>query len=160
MELIQWSKTNPSLTNIEKNLQHALEDPATLTKLCAMILYQQTITHPYLCQVHGPGTENVNLLDLGPLHTAVRDHIESILADPDIIFSDILSFETVTLDGKEWEDPNAIDAVVKMMASLPHLKPITLAFFRGALTTWICFSSEFAPGGLIDECSATEKQLA
>ncbi|KAJ7101998.1 hypothetical protein C8R44DRAFT_843406, partial [Mycena epipterygia] len=37
---------------------------------------------------------------------------------------------------------------------------ITMAFFRGALTTWTRFSSEFAPGGVIDQCSATEKELA
>ncbi|KAJ7101997.1 hypothetical protein C8R44DRAFT_716352 [Mycena epipterygia] len=70
MDVIHWSKTNPSLTNIEKNLRDALRDPATLTELCAMIIYQQIISHPYLRQVRGPGTENVNLLDLGPLHTA------------------------------------------------------------------------------------------
>ncbi|KAF8960711.1 hypothetical protein BDZ97DRAFT_1597629, partial [Flammula alnicola] len=35
-----------------------------------------------------------------------------------------------------------------------------VAFFRGALATWERFSSEFAPGGLIDESSAEEKHLA
>ncbi|KAJ7229547.1 hypothetical protein B0H12DRAFT_1240213 [Mycena haematopus] len=160
MEVIRWSKTNPSLTNIEKNLRDALNDPATLTELCAMVLYQQIISHPYLRQVRGPGTENVNLLDLGPLHKAVCDHIQSILDDPDILFGDELAFETGTLDGQPWHDPLAIEAVIKIMPSLPHLKAVTLAFLRGSLTTWIRFSSEFAPGGLIDECSATEKQLA
>ncbi|KAF7335877.1 hypothetical protein MSAN_02324700 [Mycena sanguinolenta] len=162
MDVIQWSwsKTNPSLTNIEKNLRDALNDPATLTELCTMVLYQQTVSHPYLRQVRGPGTESVNLLDLGPLHTAVRDHIQSILDDPDLLFGDELAFETATLDGQPWHNLLAIEGVLKLMPSLPHLKAITLAFFRGSLTTWIRFSSEFAPGGLIDECSATEKQLA
>ncbi|KAF8206026.1 hypothetical protein K438DRAFT_1905210 [Mycena galopus ATCC 62051] len=159
MDIIWWSKTNPSLTNIEKNLRHALHDPATLTELCAMVLYQQIVSHPYLRQVRGPGTENVNLLDLGPLHKAVCDHIRCILDDPDILFSNELAFETATLDGQPWHNLLAIEAAIKIMLSLPHVKAITLAFFRGSLTTWIRFSSEFAPGGLIDECSAREKQL-
>ncbi|KAJ7342822.1 hypothetical protein DFH08DRAFT_962860 [Mycena albidolilacea] len=46
------------------------------------------------------------------------------------------------------------------MPTLPHLKDIVVAFFRGALATWIRFSSEFAPGGLIDEASASERQAA
>ncbi|KAF8958266.1 hypothetical protein BDZ97DRAFT_1706198, partial [Flammula alnicola] len=37
---------------------------------------------------------------------------------------------------------------------------ITVAFFRGSLATWERFSSEFAPGGVIDEASAEEKHLA
>jgi hypothetical protein len=125
-----------------------------------MILYQQIISHPYLRQVRGPGTENVNLLDLGPLHVAVRDHIQQILDNPDIIFGGDLPYETAALDGKEWKDQKAVDAVKKLMSSLPHLQAITMAFFRGALATWVRFSSEFAPGGMIDQCSATEKQLA
>ncbi|KAF8202587.1 hypothetical protein K438DRAFT_1757917 [Mycena galopus ATCC 62051] len=160
MDVIQWAKINPSLTNIEKNLRDALKDEATLTELCAMILYQQIISHPYLRQVRGPGTENVNLLDLGPLHVAIRDHLQQILDNPDIIFGSNLSYEIATLDGKEWKDKKAVDAVKKLMSSLPHLPAITMAFFRGTLATWVRFSSEFAPGGVIDQCSAIEKQLA
>ncbi|KAJ7120405.1 hypothetical protein C8R44DRAFT_737216 [Mycena epipterygia] len=160
MDLIQWSKTNPSLTNIEKHLRDALKNPATLTELCAMILYQQIISHAFLRQVRGPGTENVNLLDLGPLHTAVRDHIQKILDNPDLIFGEDMLYEMATLDGRQWHDPKAVKAVVDLMSSLPHPRTITLAVFRGALTTWVRFSAEFAPGGVIDQCSAAEKQLA
>jgi hypothetical protein len=62
MELIEWSKQNPSLTNIEKNLRDALNDIPTLTELVAMTIYKMVITHPYLRQVRGPGTESTNLL--------------------------------------------------------------------------------------------------
>jgi hypothetical protein len=125
-----------------------------------MILYQQIVTHPYLRQVRGPGTENVNVLDLGPLHVAIHEHIEQILANPPIIFGADLSAEMASLDGCPWHNPKAVAAVINLMDSLPHLQAITMAFCRGALTTWIHFSAEFAPGGLIDECSAAEKQLA
>ena len=35
-----------------------------------------------------------------------------------------------------------------------------VAFFKGAAETWKCFTSEFAPGGLIDEATTEEKDLA
>ncbi|KAJ7877146.1 hypothetical protein B0H13DRAFT_1631869 [Mycena leptocephala] len=160
LDVIHWSKHFPSLTNIEKNLLAALQDIPTLTELVAMVLYRVLITHPYMRQVRGPGTENTNLLDLGPLHQAVQDHIKSLLEDPDLIFGSDVSFETATLDGKEWSDPAAMEAVFKLIPSLPHVKEITIAFFRGALVTFTRFSAEFAPSGLIDSCSATEKQEA
>ncbi|KAJ7213194.1 hypothetical protein GGX14DRAFT_519404 [Mycena pura] len=160
LELIQWSKHNPSLTNIERNLLHALRDIPTLTELVAMTIYKMVITHPYLRQVRGPGTESTNLLDLGPLHREVCSHVQSILVDPDIIFGSNPSFESATLDGLEWNDTHAMAAVFKMIPSLPHVKEVTLAFFRGSLATWTRFSAEFAPGGIIDTCSAEEKELA
>ncbi|KAJ7741249.1 hypothetical protein B0H16DRAFT_1423683 [Mycena metata] len=86
LDVIRWTKAYPSLTNIEKNLLAALQDPVTLTELVAMVLYRVLITHPYMRQVRGPGTENTNLLDLGPLHKAVQDHIKMLLEDPDLIF--------------------------------------------------------------------------
>ncbi|KAJ6536941.1 hypothetical protein B0H19DRAFT_1270627 [Mycena capillaripes] len=160
LDVIEWSKHFPSLTNIEKNLLAALRDPATLTELVAMILYRVLITHPYLRQVRGPGTENTNLLDLGPLHRAVQEHIQAILDDPDLIFGPDASYETATLDGKPWSDCPAMEAVFRLIPTLPHVKETTLAFFRGALVTFTRFSAEFAPGGLIDSCSATERQQA
>ena len=43
---------------------------------------------------------------------------------------------------------------------LPHLQPVLVAFFKGALITFERFTSEFAPGSPIDLASATEKELA
>ncbi|KAJ6465190.1 hypothetical protein C8R47DRAFT_1235882, partial [Mycena vitilis] len=160
MEVIEFSKTSPGLTNIQKNLRDALRDARTQEELCALILYFQAISVPYLRFVRGPGTEGINALDLGPLHAEVRQHIQNILDNPDLLFSDDFSHVTATLDGKEWGDLEAITAVRALMPELPYLKPVTLAFFRGALATFIRFSSEFAPGGLIDGASATERQEA
>ncbi|KAJ7743197.1 hypothetical protein B0H16DRAFT_1727923 [Mycena metata] len=160
MEAIEWSKQNPSLTNIEKNLCDALNDIPTLTELAAMTIYRMVITHPYLYQVRGPGTESTNHLELGPLHHSIRNHIQKILDHPNLLFGSDVRYQTATLDGLEWADPKAMKAVFDLIPSLPHIKAITLAFFRGAQITWIRFSAEFAPGGLIDTCTATEKQLA
>ncbi|KAJ3765295.1 hypothetical protein FB446DRAFT_709582 [Lentinula raphanica] len=51
-------------------------------------------------------------------------------------------------------------AVRELSPRLPHFQNITLAFIRGSLATWERFSSEFAPGGLIDEATPAEKLLA
>ncbi|KAJ7249966.1 hypothetical protein C8J57DRAFT_1521561 [Mycena rebaudengoi] len=160
MDIIEYSKAHPGLTNIEKNVRDALDDIPTITELCAMVLYQQAVQQPYIRVVRGPGTEATNALDLGPLHLEVRKHIEEILENPERITSTNISYLTAALDAQPWQDPAAIEAVVKLMPTLPHLKDVVLRFFRGSLTTWIRFSAEFAPGGLIDEASASERQLA
>jgi hypothetical protein len=134
MQLIEWSKQNPTLTNIEKNLRNALNDIPTLTELVAMIIYKMVITHPYLRQVCGPGTESTNVLDLGPLHHVICDHIGAVLDDPNLIFSLDVLYETTTLDGLEWADPNAMKAVFDFIPDLPNIQPFTLAFFHSALT--------------------------
>ncbi|KAJ7429526.1 hypothetical protein B0H11DRAFT_1767317, partial [Mycena galericulata] len=121
-------------------LRRALQDPATLGELCAMTIYMMCITHPYMRVVRGPGTSQTNLLDLGPLHVQVRDHIQRILDNPDLLFgSSEMSYATAAMDGQPWEDLEAIDAVVKLSPTLPNLQAATLAFFRGALGTWISF---------------------
>ncbi|RXW25130.1 hypothetical protein EST38_g727 [Candolleomyces aberdarensis] len=160
LDLVKWRKSRPGWTNIELNLNNALHDTPTLTELAVMVLYAQAITHPYLRMVRGPGTEQTNVLDLGPLHLQVRNHCQAVIDDPDLLISDDAMFEIATLDGKPWEDLDAVVAVRKLQGSLTHLPQALVAFFKGALATWIRFSAEFAPGGLIDEAGATERELA
>ncbi|KAF7301139.1 hypothetical protein MIND_00678300 [Mycena indigotica] len=149
-------------TNIEKNLDAALNDIPTITELCAMALYTNVISYPYTRLVRGPGShgEAQNVLDLGPLHAEVKNHIQKMIDSPDLLVGDDASFETATLDGGKWEDSDAINAVFSLLPELPHLRAITIAFFRGALATWTRFSAEFAPGGPIDDLSEEEKRLA
>ncbi|KZT32243.1 hypothetical protein SISSUDRAFT_964622, partial [Sistotremastrum suecicum HHB10207 ss-3] len=40
---------------------------------------------------------------------------------------------------------------------LPHLKPLLVAFFEGALETWRRFSAEFAEGGDIHSASPADR---
>lgn len=47
-----------------------------------------------------------------------------------------------------------------MVPDLPHFRELLIAFLMGARETWKRFTSEFAPGGLIDEATAEEKELA
>jgi hypothetical protein len=115
MVLIEWSKQNPSPTNIEKNLSDALNDIPTLTELVAMIIYKMIITHLYLRQVCGPGTKSTNLLNIGPLHRTIHDHIQNLLDNPDLIFGSDASYKSATLDSLLWVDPKAMKAVFELI---------------------------------------------
>ena len=48
----------------------------------------------------------------------------------------------------------------KLAPEFPHLKRALVAFFGGALESWKRFTSEYTPGGLIDEATQEEKDLA
>ncbi len=68
-----------------------------------------------------------------------------------------MSYETGSLDGKLWEMPEAIYAVLQRKLQLPHLSPLLVSFCTGALETWERFTSEFLAGGAID--TATTEQI-
>jgi hypothetical protein len=145
---------------VEKNLYAALHDNPTLTELCVLALYAQAVTHPYMCQIQGPGTEQINMLELSPLHAQVKVHVQKIIDDPDLLLSPACSYKTGAMDGKEWERPEVITAVHKKSQDLPYLKPLLVRYFRGALTTWERFTSEFSVQGVIDLATCAEKEKA
>jgi hypothetical protein len=64
------------------------------------------------------------------------------------------------MDGKPWQAPEVIATIQQMAPEFPHLKLLLVASFEGAFETWKRFTSEFAPGSLIDEATAEEKDLA
>src|SRR6266511_4189229 len=67
---------------------------------------------------------------------------------------------TAIFNGEEWQNLDVVEKIHDRASSLPHLKDLLVAFFKGAAETWKHFISEFAPGGLIDEATAKEKELA
>ena len=48
LELVQDKKKSGKFTNIKSNVYHALQDTPTVTELCILILYAQSISHPYM----------------------------------------------------------------------------------------------------------------
>ena len=50
--------------------------------------------------------------------------------------------------------------MLEIFQQLPYFKDLLVAFFTGAANTWEQFTSEFAEGGLIDEVTAEERDLA
>lgn len=67
---------------------------------------------------------------------------------------------TATLDGEDWEQPEAIAAVSKLIPTLPHLTGALVAFFRGALATWERFTTEFAIDSTIANASQSDCERA
>ncbi|KAF6743568.1 hypothetical protein DFP72DRAFT_1020212 [Ephemerocybe angulata] len=161
---VRLRKQRPGWTNIELNLYNALHDEPTLTELAAMVLYAQSVVHPYLRVVRGADGDSTstNVLNLGPFHQDVRDHCLKIIETPQLLTALDACHTTAALDGKPWHDAEAVSAVQALSKAgrLPHLDLATVAFFQGGSTTWIRFSSEFAPGGTIDKLSLEERDLA
>jgi len=102
--------------------------------------------------VHGPGTENINILDLGPLHDEVMNHLKLIIENLHLLISLNASFKLSALDEQEWQNPGAIEAVYKLAekGKLPYLCKAFIAFCGGALETWERFLIEFEAGGIIN----------
>jgi hypothetical protein len=48
---------------------------------------------------------------------------------------DNVTYTTGAMDGKEWEKPDVVDAILKRMPELPHLSNVLVVFFRGACGT-------------------------
>ncbi|GLB43888.1 hypothetical protein LshimejAT787_1500720 [Lyophyllum shimeji] len=137
-----------------------LHDIPTLTELAVMTLYSQAVTHPYMRTVRGPRSKNINILDLGDFHTKVKTFCQTIIEQPEYLASSDATPELGSLDGQDWERPEAIDAVKQLIPRLPDLSECLVAFFTGALRTWIRFTAEFAPGGVIDLSTVKERELA
>jgi hypothetical protein len=157
LEFVKDSKKTPGFTNMEKNLYKALQDPPTLTELAVLALYAEAIIHPYMHQIRG---HNINMLDLGPLHLKVEQHMEAIIENPDILLSLDATFVTGSMDGKQWENPGVVEVILKQVSELPHLKDLLVRFFKDACATWKHFTTEFTPGGVIDEATDLQKELA
>ena len=161
---IRDGKKSPEWTNIELNVHKALHCPRTLEELCVFAFYNQAVDSPYMQQVRGPDNEQINGLDLGPLHTHVITHIQKLIDHPDDFLQSntINSAATTTLHGQPWINPLVIDTIYGHLhaRNIPHFPHLLKAFLQGALTTWTRFSSEFASGGAIDLATPAERRQA
>jgi hypothetical protein len=155
LELVRDKKESGQFNHMENNLYRALQDVPTQTELCVLALYAQAVSHPYMRQVRG--SERCNILDLGPLHESVKSHCRKVIDNPKLLVSLDASYETGSMDGQPWEQPDAFYAIQSQLNNLPHLEQALVAFFTGALTTWERFSAEFNDGGVISQLSVAER---
>ncbi|KAI0352435.1 hypothetical protein OH77DRAFT_1460105 [Trametes cingulata] len=160
LDFARDKKLKRTFNHMESNVYQALHDAPTLTELCVLALYSQSVSHPYLRQVRGHQAESDNHLDLAPLHGRLKAHIQGIIDDPSLLLAPDASYERGTLDGRPWERPDAFYAVHRLAARLPHLEPLLVEFFSGALDTWRDFTTEFVSGGLIDTLTSSERRRA
>ena len=160
IEHLRITKQNGKLNHMESNLWKALHDPATLSELAILALYGEAISYPYIKTIRSTSEsgETQNMLDLGPLHQKVSKHIRTIIANPSNLLCENPSSVTASLDGNEWQHPNIFKSIRDL--GLPYLNKLLIAFFTGADETWTRFTSEFAPGGLIDAATTEERDLA
>ncbi|TEB24287.1 hypothetical protein FA13DRAFT_1797336 [Coprinellus micaceus] len=162
LSFIQAKKGTHRWSHMEQNLWDALHDTPTLCELLVLGLYAETVGKHYMAIIQAHAKNGTNMLMLGPLHDNVRKHLEVLHRDPEQLLSgDVDTLHLIAvLYGQEWQRPDFIRVVHSMAPTLPHLASLLCAFFSGAGKTWERFTSEFAPGGLIDETSLEEKELA
>ncbi|KAI0063127.1 hypothetical protein BV25DRAFT_1802759 [Artomyces pyxidatus] len=160
LDLIKDKKTARTLNHMEQNVYNALHDIPTLTELSVLVLYSQAITHPYMRVIRGSDIGDANMLNYGPYHREVLTFIQKLIDEPALLLGDTATYKTGSLDGKEWFRSEAVAVVRELAPSLPHLEGALVAFLQGSLATWERFTSEFAPGGLIDLATATERERA
>ena len=85
-------------------------------------------------------------------------HVQKLIQQPDIILCNNPSPASASLTGHDWQNPSIFPAIIQH--NLPHLKDLLVTFLHGSSTTWIHFTSDFMPGGLIDEATTEEHELA
>ncbi|KAF8227020.1 hypothetical protein L208DRAFT_1298847, partial [Tricholoma matsutake] len=93
-------------------------------------------------------------------YAKVLDHMGEIIHNPHLLIGPPPSFTTAALDGQNWNSPKIFEAVHEKVSTFPHINGLLTAFFEGAEETWKRFTSEFAPGGLIDQSTVEEKEPA
>ena len=145
-------------SHMEKNLVNALNDIPTRTELAVLALYAQAVSHPYMKTIRED--PDLNALDLGPLNEKIKSFMKQIIEDPTFLIGENVTSETGTFNGQPWHSKEVVEKINKLAPDFPYLKEALIAFFKGALETWKRFTSEYSPGGLIDEATQEEKDLA
>ena len=131
-----------------------------MTELAVLAIYAEAISYPYMKSVRNCSDGAQNMLNLAPLHSHVYNHMQNIVNDPNILIGKNASYITGSLHGEEWQNSAVIQHILNLIPALPHFHDLFIAFFSGAAATWEQFTSEFAPGGLIDKATVEEKELA
>ncbi|KAF9236179.1 hypothetical protein BU15DRAFT_77278 [Melanogaster broomeanus] len=158
----RYKKEKRNFSHMEENLFNALNDTPTLTELAVLVLYAAAIGQPYMLIVRGDGSEETNILDLGPFHNHVKNHTQKLINSPDLLLAPDASPKLATLDGETWQNAHAITVVHKLAKQdkLPNLKNALVAFFRGSLRVWNRLTSEFASDSTNSSMSTMERERA
>ncbi|KAJ7271430.1 hypothetical protein B0H12DRAFT_1215982 [Mycena haematopus] len=156
-----YSSASNLCNHMEQNIVKAIHCPKTISQMIVFVLFCMSTMHPYALQVRGPGTEMLNMLDLGPLHNSVKLHIRKLIEHPNILLSTSSdAYKLATLDGKPWSDEKAWAACVRLAPTHPDIVPLMVAGLKDALECFERFTAEFAVGGRVDLATATERLAA
>jgi hypothetical protein len=138
----------------------ALNDSPTLTEMAVLSIYHLFIAIPYTRRVRQPEEVALNAISPGPLHAEIRDHCQQLVENPELILDfDPDKYQLATFDRNLVARDDIMVETKKLhdCGKLPCLRQMLTRFLEGAKATWIRFSSEFAPGGLIDGLNDAEK---
>ncbi len=158
LKYAEQKKAKVRYSHMEKNLVKALNDIPTRTELAVLALYAQAVSHPYMKAIREDPTTNA--LDLGPLNQKIESFMVRLIEDPTFLVGEHVSYETGSFDGKPWRSEKVVKKINELAPQFPYLKQALVAFCKGAHETWKRFTSEYTPGGLIDEATQEEKDLA
>jgi hypothetical protein len=160
MEVIRIKKEKQRLNHLEQNLQNALLDKPTLVEFITLARYHLAFTVPYLNAVRRPESEELNMLELGPLHSEFKKHFKVLIADIDKLIGCHATAKTGAFKGEEWSDPELIKAIEELKKTLPEdqVKGAMIAFLTGALEVLERLTSEFDEGGLIDKATSEQRK--
>jgi hypothetical protein len=123
-------------------------------------MHKPLLTH--ICTKSGGQEQKISTC-LNLVHyicNTLQEHIQNVIDNPDLLLAPTCNWITGAMDGKEWEYPEVIAAIFKKSPELPHLRPLLVAYFKGAGVTWKRFTTEFAPGGVISLTSAEDWKKA
>ncbi|KAF8179523.1 hypothetical protein K438DRAFT_1977234 [Mycena galopus ATCC 62051] len=87
MNFVKDQKSKRTLNHMEQNVLKGLHCSKTIAQMIAFVLFCMAVMHPYALQVRGPGTEKLNMLDLGPLHNSVKVHMRKLIENPSLLIS-------------------------------------------------------------------------
>ncbi|KAJ6449258.1 hypothetical protein C8R45DRAFT_849842 [Mycena sanguinolenta] len=159
VNFVKDQKSKRTLNHMEQNIVKGLHCPKTIAQMIAFVLFCMAVMHPYALQVRGPGTEKLNMLDLGPLHDSVKVHMRKLIDNPSLLVSSSAdAYKLATLDGKPWSDQNAWAACVQLAPTHPDVVPLISAGLKEGLECFERFTEEFAVGGRIDTATPEERR--
>ena len=145
------------LNHLEQNVQAGLNDPPTLTELSVMSLYSQAISVPFSQHIRNP---SLNGLDLGPDYHRIKQHLVSVIENPELLLGQTASHEVGTLYGEQWSNEDVVKYIRTNQNSLPHLREILIAFFQGALETWQNFTQDICDDPKVTGATPEQRRLA
>ncbi len=158
LERTRMQKEKQNFNHMEANIYAGLHDTATIAELIALNLYGESICYPYTRATRHK--DNLNILDLGPLHTKVRSHIQTLIDNPDLILSPDADPKLAVLDGKDWHRAEAVKISHELAESIPYIRDLFVTVLGGALKTWDRFCAEFVEGGVIASSSTATREGA
>ncbi|KAL1664394.1 hypothetical protein GGF50DRAFT_54962 [Schizophyllum commune] len=162
IETICNAKVKAGANHMEAMVLKAMDCRATLMDLIAMGTYMICVSEPYMIAVREGGDDDdpPNLLLTVDLHRRIADFCEEMANSPRSFFDKDTPLLSRTLDGNPPRNERFIAKCLEMFSwTGDDVFEVIAAMFRGAAKGWRKFTSEFAPGGPIDQLTPYQRSV-